>query len=204
MFTIMKPAKIASRVTPMEAIHYTENNEKIAFDYARKSKQPLTTNNLAFLNFLRNKKKTVLTILSLGVCGVLLMASSAYFNSIDPEEMARRSFPYGEIRLELGDYGPQSHNSEQYVELQKSNLLTDDFITSIKNIHGVQGVKAYQGTVLNVHVPTGDVEPIVSEVYSTNNQKIVEKYLIEGTADLSELIRPLINDFLRKMAKFRH
>lgn len=189
MFTIMKPAKIASRVTPMEAIHYTENNEKIAFDYARKSKQPLTTNNLAFLNFLRNKKKTVLTILSLGVCGVLLMASSAYFNSIDPEEMARRSFPYGEIRLELGDYGPQSHNSEQYVELQKSNLLTDDFITSIKNIHGVQGVKAYQGTVLNVHVPTGDVEPIVSEVYSTNNQKIVEKYLIEGTADLSELIR---------------
>lgn len=189
MFTIMKPAKIASRVTPMEAIHYTENNEKIAFDYTRKSKQPLTTNNLAFLNFLRNKKKTVLTILSLGVCGVLLMASSAYFNSIDPEEMARRSFPYGEIRLELGDYGPQSHNSEQYVELQKSNLLTDDFITSIKNIHGVQGVKAYQGTVLNVHVPTGDVEPIVSEVYSKKNQKIVEKYLIEGTADLSELIR---------------
>lgn len=42
---------------------------------------------------------------------------------------------------------------------------------------------------MNVHVPTGDVEPIVSEVYSTNNQKIVEKYLIEGTADLSELIR---------------
>lgn len=188
MFTIMKPAKIASHVTPMEALHYTENNEKIAFDYTRKSKRALTTNNLAFLNFLRNKKKTVLTILSLGVCGILLMASSAYFNSIDPVEMARRSFPYGEIRLELGDYGPQSHNSEQYVELQKSNLLTDDLIASIKNIHGVQGVKAYQGTVLNVHVPTGDVEPIVSDVYSKNTQKIVEEYLIEGTADLSELI----------------
>ena len=49
MFTIMKPAKIASHVTPMEALHYTENNEKIAFDYTRKSKRALTTNNLAFL-----------------------------------------------------------------------------------------------------------------------------------------------------------
>lgn len=41
---------------------------------------------------------------------------------------------------------------------------------------------------MNVHVPTGDVEPIVSDVYSKNTQKIVEEYLIEGTADLSELI----------------
>ena len=85
--------------------------------------------------------------------------------------MARRSFPYGEIRLELGDCGPQSHNSEQYVELQKSNLLTDDFITSIKIYMESRESKHIKGTVLNVHVPTGDVEPIVSEVYSTNNQK---------------------------------
>lgn len=51
------------------------------------------------------------------------MASSAYFNSIDPLAMARRSFPYGEIRLELGDYGPQAHNSEQYSELQNRICL---------------------------------------------------------------------------------
>ena len=189
MFTIMKPAKIASRVTPMEAIHYTENNEKIAFDYTRKSKRALTTNNLAFLNFLRNKKKTVLTILSLGVCGILLMASSAYFNSIDPLAMARRSFPYGEIRLELGDYGPQAHNSEQYSELQKSNLLTEDFRESILDIDGVEEIKEYQGTVLNVRMPTGDIEPIVSDAYTRSSQKLIEQYLIDGTADLQELLK---------------
>lgn len=61
--------------------------------------------------------------------------------SIDPLEMARRIFPYGEIRLELGDYGPQAHNSEQYSELQKSNPLTEDFIGSIRGIDGVETVK---------------------------------------------------------------
>ena len=104
------------------------------------------------------------------------MASSAYFNSIDPLAMARRSFPYGEIRLELGDYGPQAHNSEQYSELQKSNLLTEDFRESILDIDGVEEIKEYQGTVVNVRMPTGDIEPIVSDAYTPSSQKLLEQY----------------------------
>ena len=117
------------------------------------------------------------------------MASSAYFNSIDPLAMARRSFPYGEIRLELGDYGPQAHNSEQYSELQKSNLLTEDYRESILDIDGVEEIKDYQGTVLNVRMPTGDIEPIVSDAYTRSSQKLIEQYLIDGTADLQELLK---------------
>ena len=126
------------------------------------------------------------------------MASSAYFNSIDPLAMARRSFPYGEIRLELGDYGPQAHNSEQYSELQKSNLLTEDFRESILDIDGVEEIKEYQGTVLNVRMPTGDIEPIVSDAYTRSSQKLIEQYLIDGTADLQELLKTMA--LLLKMA----
>ncbi len=115
------------------------------------------------------------------------MASSAYFNSIDPLAMARRSFPYGEIRLELGDYGPQAHNSEQYSELQ-IDLLTEDFRESILDIDGVEEIKEYQGTVLNVRMPTGNIEPIVSDAYTPSSQKLLEQYLIDGTADLQVLI----------------
>ena len=188
MIAVIKPAKIAAHVTPIEAVRYMAGNNDVMSNSTKVLHRSLSAKNLAFLNFARNRKKTALTILSLGVCGILLMASSAYFNSIDPLAMARRSFPYGEIRLELGDYGPQAHNSEQYSELQKSNLLTEDFRESILDIDGVEEIKEYQGTVLNVRMPTGDIEPIVSDAYTPSSQKLLEEYLIDGTADLQELI----------------
>ena len=143
MIAVIKPAKIAAHVTPIEAVRYMASNNDVMSNSTKVLHRSLSAKNLAFLNFARNRKKTALTILSLGVCGILLMASSAYFNSIDPLAMARRSFPYGEIRLELGDYGPQAHNSEQYSELQKSNLLTEDFRESILDIDGVEEIKEY-------------------------------------------------------------
>lgn len=188
MIAVIKPARTAARVTPIEAVRYAAGNNDVAFKHTKALHRSLSAKNLAFLNFARNKKKTALTVLSLGVCGILLMASSAYFNSIDPLEMARRSFPYGEIRLELGDYGPQAHNSEQYVELQTSNPLTEDFIGSIREIDGVESVKTYQGTVLDVRMPTGDREPIVSESYTPDSRKMLEQYLVDGTADYQELL----------------
>ena len=188
MIAVIKPAKIAAHVTPIEAVRYMASNNDVMSNSTKVLHRSLSAKNLAFLNFARNRKKTALTILSLGVCGILLMASSAYFNSIDPLAMARRSFPYGEIRLELGDYGPQAHNSEQYSELQKSNLLTEDFRESILDIDGVEEIKEYQGTVLNVRMPTGDIEPIVSDAYTPSSQKLLEQYLIDGTADLQELL----------------
>ena len=189
MIAVIKPAKIAAHVTPIEAVRYMASNNDVMSNSTKVLHRSLSAKNLAFLNFARNRKKTALTILSLGVCGILLMASSAYFNSIDPLAMARRSFPYGEIRLELGDYGPQAHNSEQYSELQKSNLLTEDFRESILDIDGVEEIKEYQGTVLNVRMPTGDIEPIVSDAYTRSSQKLIEQYLIDGTADLQELLK---------------
>ena len=188
MIAVIKPAQIAAHVTPIEAVRYMASNNDVMSNSTKVLHRSLSAKNLAFLNFARNRKKTALTILSLGVCGILLMASSAYFNSIDPLAMARRSFPYGEIRLELGDYGPQAHNSEQYSELQKSNLLTEDFRESILDIDGVEEIKEYQGTVLNVRMPTGDIEPIVSDAYTPSSQKLLEQYLIDGTADLQELL----------------
>ena len=188
MVAVTKPARTAAHVTPIEAVRYVAGNNNVVFTHTKALHRSLSAKNLAFLNFARNKKKTALTVLSLGVCGILLMASSAYFNSIDPFEMARRSFPYGEIRLELGDYGPQAHNSEQYVELQKSNPLTEDFIELIRGIDGVEAVKTYQGTVLDVRMPTGDREPIVSESYTPDSGKMLEQYLVDGTADYQELL----------------
>lgn len=187
ILTIRHPAKLASRVTPIEAIRYSAGNEEVITKSTKRLKRSLSSSKLALINFSRNKKKTVLTVVSLGVCGILLMTSSAYFNSIDPVEMAREVFPYGRVRIELGDYGSQSHNSEQFVELQKENPLSSDLIQQLAAIPGVKAMRAYRGTVLSVTTPTGFENPFLTDAISIDRQAFLEEYLVAGTADLQEL-----------------
>ena len=187
MLTIRRPAKMASKVTPIEAIRYSAGNEEVIAKSTRRLKRSLSSSKLALINFSRNKKKTVLTIVSLGVCGILLMTSSAYFNSIDPVEVARGVFPYGRVRIELGDYGSQSHNSEQFVELQRDNPLSSDLIQQLAITPGVKDMRVYSGTVLNVTTPTGYENPFLADAISIDRQAFLERYLVAGTVDLQEL-----------------
>lgn len=187
--TVRRPAKLASKVTPIEAVRYSAGNEEVIAKSTKKLNRSLSSSKLALINFSRNKKKTVLTIASLGVCGILLMASSAYFNSIDPENVARGVFPYGQIRIELGDYGSQSHNSEQFVELQKDNPLSPDLIQQLGAIDGVKDMRVYSGSVLNVTIPSGYEDIVLTDAFSTDRQPLLEEYLIAGTADLQELMQ---------------
>ncbi len=188
MFTIRRPAKLASKVTPIEAIRYSAGNEEVITKSTKRLKRSLSSSKLALINFSRNKKKTVLTIASLGVCGILLMTSSACFNSIDPVKVARGVFPYGRVRIELGDYGSQSHNSEQFVELQRDNPLSSDLIQQLAAIPGVKDMRVYRGTVLNVTTPTGYENPFLADAISIDRQAFLEEYLVAGTVDLQELI----------------
>lgn len=184
---VNRPAQIAAQVTPIEALRYSINCNEVFSKSTKKLHRPLSIIRLAILNFFRNKKKTALTVCSLGVCGILLMGSSAYFNSIDPLNMARQNFPYGEIKVELGSYGAQMYNGTQYYDVQRENMLTDEILRAIKNIDSVIGVKEYVGAVLDFHIPTGYIEPCIVDGVSEDSQALLNEYLIAGTADLQEI-----------------
>lgn len=184
---INRPAQIAAQVTPMEALRYSTGCSEVFSKSTKKLHRPLTIIRLAILNFFRNRKKSALTVCSLGVCGILLMGSSAYFNSIDPLNMARQNFPYGEIEVELGSYGAQMYNSTQYYDVQRENMLTGKILRAIKAIDGVIGVKEYAGAVLDFHIPTGYIEPCIVDGVPEDSQALLNEYLIAGTADLQEI-----------------
>ncbi|MBR6402339.1 MAG: ABC transporter permease [Eubacterium sp.] len=186
MLTAIRPAKMASKLTPIEAVRYIAYSGKEK-KRVEKKHRPITEKKLAFLYFLRNKKKMILTVSSLGICGILLVGSAAYFDSISPVNMARQLFPYGELKIELGDYGPQAYKSDDYIKLQRSNCLSEEIIRNIQSVEGVKGVLECKGTVLDVNIPTGDIEPTVFNAYTEQEQKLVNEYLLEGTVDVHEL-----------------
>ena len=63
MISCRKPAKIAGNVSPIEAVRYTEGTLKRK--RSKKSKKGAKIARMAFSNLGRNKKKTVLVILSI-------------------------------------------------------------------------------------------------------------------------------------------
>ena len=102
MFSIRTPVKKASLVSPIEATRYTtfqggakESNK------LHRTISPLA---LAKVNLLRNKRKFLLTIISLSIGGVLLVTVSTLMVSYNgAAEVRGKSFPFGEYQLELNE-----------------------------------------------------------------------------------------------------
>ena len=57
MAAVIKPARTAARVTPIEAVRYAADPNDVAFSQTKSLHRSLSAKNLAFLNFARNKKK---------------------------------------------------------------------------------------------------------------------------------------------------
>lgn len=92
MVSVCKPARIAASVSPMEALRYVPQDgmKKTA---NKKLCRKLSPMGLGMMNFSKNRKKTVITMLSLALGGILFMTAATYMSSFDKENYARNLIP---------------------------------------------------------------------------------------------------------------
>lgn len=142
--SILKPAKIAMSVSPMEASRYSSYTEvKKSGKRLKRNRKPLTPCSLAAMNLLRDRKKSILTFTSLVLSGMMLVGISSLLSSLDPEQRAKQSFPYeGAYVVELNRALVTPTFS--LTRLQENNLLTDELKHDILSIDGVSGVVCQQ------------------------------------------------------------
>lgn len=57
MIAVIKPAKTAAHVTPIEAVRYMAGNNDVMSNSTKVLHRSLSAKNLAFLNFARNRKE---------------------------------------------------------------------------------------------------------------------------------------------------
>ena len=134
--SILKPAKIAMSVSPVEAFRYSGYT---GIKKMKKSEKHLTPLSLAAMNLFRNRKKSILTFTSLVLSGMLFVGISSLLSSLDPQQRAKQSFPYG------GSYVVELNRALvtpacSLTELQEGNLLTDELRNHILSIDGVKEV----------------------------------------------------------------
>ncbi len=181
-----KPLELAGKVSAIEAVRAAAYLESQGPGVSRQLHRRLTMPRLALMNFSRNRKKTVVTTLSLSLTGILLLCVSAYANSVDAKEMAQSQFgDRSQYLLQYEDYVGQ-----EFVDIQKENPLGRKLRDEIAAIPGVDFVTAY--SLACVEIPAiWEQEPfIVREISEKQMSDLyTEDVVAKGTADYKKLVK---------------
>ena len=129
--SIRKPLKMASGISPVEAMRYQEPTGK---QKRKKSYKTLSVSKLSWATIQRNKRRTVVTILAVGCSGILFLAVANIANNITAENYARMLMPKGDFEISL-NYTTQVRNMKQYLLAVLFNAPTtmNNHFTSLVN-----------------------------------------------------------------------
>ncbi len=139
-FSIRKPGKIASRISPIEAARYSKENKKEHQEKPKKHKH-LSPFILAKENGEKDRVKQILTISSLAIGGLLFMVGTTFVSSWNPEAFAREgNLEQGEFYIAF-DYNTLITSKPYGIsEYQINKPFSDELLSEIENIDGVTAV----------------------------------------------------------------
>ena len=189
MLSVHKPAKIAGNVSPMEALRYVpQDGMKQAS--GRKQCRDLTPAGLGIMNFSRNRKKAAITMLSLGLGGILFMTAATYMSSFSKESYARQGdFQESEFII---SYSPSAIelNENGLSGMQADTPLGDEMTGQIASIDGVEKVTERKGFGVQYDFPLHDEYGSNDIIYPLTEEEMqgIDSYVTEGTADTEALL----------------
>ena len=189
MLSVHKPAKIAGNVSPMEALRYVPQ-DGMKQTSGRKQCRNLTPAGLGIMNFSRNRKKTAITMLSLGLGGILFMTAATYMSSFSKENYARQGdFQEAEFII---SYSPSAIelNENGLSGMQAETPLGDEMIGQITSIDGVEKVTERKGFGVQYDFPQHDEYGSSDIIYPLTEEEMqeIDSYVTEGTADPEALL----------------
>lgn len=197
-WSLRKPMKIVARVSPVEAIGHTNSvggpehkGRKKGAQRSRKlDERPVSLFRLMTANLRRNRKRTVTTILTLGLSSVLFIAVANVGAAISAEDMSRRIMEKGDFMIAL-DYqtDDQTYPENNLSAQQERGLLDEAFAEEISAIPGVTGVEIRKGVLVRTTVSLDEDEHIVA--LTTFNRADWEAYrpdFVAGETDYDALI----------------
>lgn len=189
MTSITKPSKIASDVSPIEAIRYTPQ-DTMKNKANKKTCRNLSPIGLGIMNFSKNKKKATITMLSLGLGGILFITAATYMSSFDKADYSRQGYfkdaefyiQYSESAIELEENGTSG--------IQAKSPMNDNFVKEIENIEGVEKVTEVKNFGISYDFPEHSEYDNDDYILPLNEEQIknIDKYIEDGTADYDKLM----------------
>lgn len=184
--SLLKPMKIAGKITAVEAIRYQGDQEKKK-KKERKGYRELNIRKLTITNLKRNQRRTAITILTLGMTGIFFMTVATVLNCMNEKVMAEdeiRSDIHVSIDAWVGD---MMHPEREIQNIQKNNPLTEERKEQILAMDGVEDLEVgwYAGAyLLNVEeLKEDDGSDLYTGISGLNEEELkeCEAYVQKGS-----------------------
>jgi putative ABC transport system permease protein len=188
--SLLKPMKIASSISEMEAIRYQPKETSIRKGkrikrYNRKSFSEVTIPKLSFIYLFGNKKKSIITIVSMGITGVFLMVVATVLSCANPRESASNSV-LGQYEISLNvETGNKEHPEREWSNIVKNNPLTKELEEKIKDIKGIKYISTFGAVIVSSEIFEGDSQGVCGVPKEYSN--LLEEGIIKGRATYDDL-----------------
>ena len=140
MFSVKKPAKIAAAASPIEAAKMSGNGGAAS---SKSGKRNLTPFGLAKISADSNRKKSAMTVVSLGIGGVIFIMGTTLIASYNIEEYSRTgAYCFGDYVLQVSDNAVKL-SEHGAADIQINNPLTKEIEAEIAAFEGVKKVTRY-------------------------------------------------------------
>lgn len=193
--SIRRPMKIASGISPAEAVRFSPKTGALR---RRKKRIRLNPVSMGIANFRRDRKKAAAIVASLSFGGICLLIVASALLTRSPKQYARQFFPDGDYEIyldsEKSDIALMAGGNPLNAGLKKE-ILSVDGVT-----HVVEKREAFGG---KVGVPGGDPVASACDLLSGENVREVEPALVRGSmpADKDEiLIAETVYEYLGRSA----
>lgn len=189
MVSIHKPARLAAAVPPMEALRYVSQDgmKKTANKKLCRQLSPL---GLGLMNFSKNRKKAIITMLSLSLGGILFMTAATYMSSFDKTKYARQGYfadaefhiEYAQSAIELNENGMSGMQAEM--------PLDSEMVQEISSLDGVEKVTEIKSFGVRFDYPKNDEYGNDDMIYPLTKEetKEIARYLEDGSSDYDKLM----------------
>lgn len=150
--SLLKPSRMAGKISPVEAMKYQESSDG---KKSRKGNISVSVSRLAKANLVRNRKRTAVTMITMGLSCVLFMSLAGILNSMSADDIADRQLEGADFRIEL-DY---SVNDETYPEnnldvINQNNPFTGDLLQQIQSIKGMEEFRSIRAVPVSSDFPS--------------------------------------------------
>ncbi|MGL5347986.1 MAG: ABC transporter permease [Peptostreptococcaceae bacterium] len=163
-----KPSKVASSVSPIEAIRYNERDNNIK-KTSKKGRTGSKLHKMALANMFRNKKKALLVLVSMSLSCMIFLGVATILSSSDPQK-AGDNILMGDIEIKHGALW-------QILDEETPSIPIDEnIIKELENIKGVNSVQEiYEG--MNPLVYEGKIK---EELLSQEVDKEYKDWIYDG------------------------
>ncbi|MEW9097040.1 MAG: FtsX-like permease family protein [Clostridiaceae bacterium] len=186
VLSLRKPAKIASSISPIEATRNSGYNDLKKL-FSKRLHRKISPLSLAIMSVTRNRKKIIMTIVSLSVAGIMFMAGTTLIASLDIEKFARQGMmDYGEFIISISR-NAKKNNEFGYTGVQMQNPLNEQFIEEISEINGIKELSVFKNLTVSYNYKDNQERDSLSP-FTDDQVNLLNQYSVYGTINYQEII----------------